>query len=127
VPDGTGVTLCFPAATERVRLARVLAATLADEAGFDYDEVEDVRIAVDELCFAVLDAGQTVGTFDITAESSPGELTITGICHFEGEARPSTDETNAELTAQILGTVVDSYSVDFDGDIGTFSLRKSRS
>lgn len=127
MPDDLGVTLCFPATTERVRLARVLAATLADEAGFDYDEVEDVRIAVDELCFAVLDAGQAVGTFDITATTGPGELTIDGICRFEGEARPSTDETNAELTAQILGTVVDSYSVDFNGDTGTFRLRKSRS
>jgi hypothetical protein len=127
VTTDPGVTLCFPATTERVRLARVLAATLADEAGFDYDEVEDVRIAVDELCFALLDAGATLGTFDITATSSPGELHISGVCQFEGQPQPSTDESNAELTAQILGTVVDEYAVEFDGDTGRFSLRKSRS
>ncbi len=123
----TEVTLCFPAASERVRLARVVAATLADEAGFDYDEVEDVRIAVDELCFALLDAGEAVGTIDISATSGPGHLTISGSCEFAGEARPSEDETNAELTAQILGTVVDEYEIHFAGATGRFSLRKSRS
>lgn len=120
------VTLTFPAATDRVRLARVLAATLADEAGFDYDEVEDIRIAVDELCFAVLEAGTTVGTFDISAVSQPGELHITGSCGFADTPRPSDDEANAELTAQILGTVVDEYEIRFEGTTGRFSLRKSR-
>jgi hypothetical protein len=120
------VSLCFPAATDRVRLARVLAATLADEAGFDYDEVEDIRIAVDELCFAVLEAGPTVGTFDISAVSQPGELQISGTCDFTDTPRPSADEANAELTAQILGTVVDEYDIQFEGLTGRFSLRKSR-
>lgn len=123
----TEVTLCFPAASERVRLARVVAATLADEAGFDYDEVEDVRIAVDELCFALLDAGATVGTLDISATSEPGQLRISGTCTFAADARPSDDEANAELTAQILGTVVDEYDIHFAGTTGRFSLRKARS
>lgn len=125
--DERGVTLSFPATSERVRLARVLAATLADEAGFDYDEVEDVRIAVDELCFALLEAGDTLGTFDITAVAAPGDLRISGVCNFVNEPRPSTDETNAELTAQILDTVVDDYTVAFEGGTGRFSLRKTRS
>lgn len=127
VATSTEVTLCFPAASERVRLARVVAATLADEAGFDYDEVEDVRIAVDELCFGLLDAGETVGTLDITAVSEPGQLRIEGTCNYTAEARPSDDEANAELTAQILGTVVDEYQIEFAGTTGRFSLRKSRS
>lgn len=121
------VTLSIPASTERVRLARVLAATLADEAGFDYDEVEDVRIAVDELCFALLEAAPTVGTLDITAERLPGELRIEGTCAFSAQPIPNPDEANAELTAQILSTVVDEYDVSFDGNTGRFRLRKSRS
>lgn len=121
------VTLSIPASTERVRLARVLAATLADEAGFDYDEVEDVRIAVDELCFALLEAGPTSGMLDITAERTDGELRIEGTCAFSSEPTPSTDEANAELTAQILSTVVDEYDVSFDGTTGRFRLLKTRS
>lgn len=121
------VTLSIPASTDRVRLARVLAATLADEAGFDYDEVEDVRIAVDELCFALLEAGPPVGTLDITAERGSGELRIEGVCSFSSQPTASTDEANSELTAQILSTVVDEYDVSFDGTNGRFRLRKSRS
>jgi len=121
------VTLSIPASTDRVRLARVLAATLADEAGFDYDEVEDVRIAVDELCFALLEAAPTVGTLEITAERLPGELRIEGSCAFSSEPTPSADEGNSELTAQILSTVVDEYDVSFNGTTGRFRLRKSRS
>lgn len=121
------VTLSIPASTDRVRLARVLAATLADEAGFDYDEVEDVRIAVDELCFALLEAGPTTGSLDITASRLDGELRIEGACAFTAQPTPSNDEANSELTAQILSTVVDEYDVSFDGTVGRFRLRKSRS
>ena len=125
--EPSSVTLCFPASSERVRLARVVAATLADEAGFDYDEVEDIRIAVDELCFALLDAGPTTGTLDITATSSPGDLSIVGECRFTATPQPSQDQTNAELTAQILGTVVDEYAIEFEDTSGRFSLRKHSS
>ena len=88
---------------------------------------EDVKIAVDELCFALLEAAPTVGTLDITAERLPGELRIEGTCAFSSTPSPSTDEANSELTAQILSTVVDEYDVTFNGSTGRFRLRKSRS
>lgn len=121
------VTLSFPASTDRVRLARVVAATLADEAGFDYDEVEDVRIAVDELCFALLDAGSAVGNLELTAERVDGELRIVGACAFSDVPVPMDDPAGAELTEQILSTVVDEHEVSFDGTRGRFRLRKNRS
>ncbi|MBK5222040.1 MAG: hypothetical protein JJE52_04020 [Acidimicrobiia bacterium] len=121
------VTLSFPASTNRVRLARVLAATLADEAGFDYDEVEDIRIAVDELCFLLLEAATPTGTFSITAARQPGDLLIEGSCSFTAEPTLKTDAATAELTAQILSTVVDEYDISFTGTDGRFRLRKSRS
>ena len=86
-----------------------------------------MRIAVDELCFALLEAAPTVGMLDITAERLPGELRIEGACAFSEQPVASTDEANAELTAQILSTVVDEYDVSFNGNTGRFRLRKSRS
>lgn len=44
------VELSFPAAVDLVVLARFTAATVAARAGFDIDEIEDLRLAVDELC-----------------------------------------------------------------------------
>src|ERR1700683_666298 len=44
------VELSFPASVDLVVLARFTAATVAARAGFDIDEIEDPRLAVDELC-----------------------------------------------------------------------------
>lgn len=44
------VELSFPASVDLVVLARFTAATVAAHAGFDIDEIEDLRLAVDELC-----------------------------------------------------------------------------
>ena len=54
-------------------------------------------------------------------------LMLLAACAFTAQPTPSTDEANSELTAQILSTVVDEYDVSFDGTVGRFRLRKSRS
>ena len=47
------VTVTFPAAPEYLRLARIATADAASRAGLDYEEIDDVRIAVSELCSLV--------------------------------------------------------------------------
>src|SRR3954469_19591739 len=46
---GDVVALAFPADTRWVRLARLLTSGVAAQAGFDVEEVEDLKIAVDEI------------------------------------------------------------------------------
>jgi hypothetical protein len=117
------VTLRFPASTERVRLARTLVATLADEAGFDYDDVEDLRIAVDELCFLLLDACEEGGDLELVAQARPGDLVVEGAntASLTGEAT-----TPSEISTQILATVVDDYELHLDGT-ARFRFHKSKS
>ena len=43
------IELVLPADTRLVRVARLVASGVATAAGFDVDEVEDLRIAVDEV------------------------------------------------------------------------------
>jgi hypothetical protein len=48
--DGSDVWLTVPPFSEYLRTVRLVAADAAVRAGLDYEEVEDFRIAVDELC-----------------------------------------------------------------------------
>ncbi len=51
------VELSIPVQSDLIVLARLTAATVASRAGFDVEEVDDLRLAVDELCVLVADAG----------------------------------------------------------------------
>jgi serine/threonine-protein kinase RsbW len=53
------IVLQVPAVAASLRVVRMVAATVAADDGFDIDEVDDVRMAVDELCAAVIEAGPT--------------------------------------------------------------------
>ena len=52
--ETTPVTITFPGAPEYLRLARIVTADAASRAGLDLHEVEDFRIAVDELCHLLM-------------------------------------------------------------------------
>src|SRR5436853_3610793 len=59
------VTLVVPATAEYLRLMRLASADLATRGGFDYEEIEDLKIAVSELCHLLIGAG---GEGDVTLE-----------------------------------------------------------
>ena len=48
------VSLDIPGTADFLRLARLAAADLGSRAGLTYEEIEDLRIGVDELCNAVM-------------------------------------------------------------------------
>jgi hypothetical protein len=119
------VTLRFPASSERVRLARTMVAVLADEAGFDYDDVEDLRIAVDELCFALIDSCGPEASVELTADTEPGVVEVQGVC--VGDIAPPAERSApSEITRQILATVIDSYELVLDGDEPCFRFVKNK-
>jgi len=77
------VRLVVPAAPEYLRLVRLTAAGLASRLGFTFDEVEDLRIAVDELCFHLLgddelELAAEGRTMDLTYSAAADSITITG-------------------------------------------------
>src|SRR5947208_5138612 len=51
---GEDVWLTVPPFSEYLRTVRLVAADAASRAGLDYDEIEDFRIAVDELCHLLM-------------------------------------------------------------------------
>ena len=122
---GGDVRLVVPAAPEYLRLVRLTAAGLASRLGFTFDEVEDLRIAVDELCFHLLgdagDGSDDERTMDLVYSAGPDFITITGRTGLSGAIpEPS------ELSEQILDALVDEHEVSGDDGTIIFRLKKQR-
>jgi anti-sigma regulatory factor (Ser/Thr protein kinase) len=114
--------LQVPATVDHLRTVRLVAADAAERAGFDCDETDDLRIAVDELCHAVMNSSDApiILGFEVT----PGRVEVRGAAKRSNGARP------LEMS-QLSAIVVDSVStwfelIDEPGDVG-FVLVKDAS
>ena len=107
------VRLVVPATPEFLRLARVTASGLASRLGFTYDEVEDLRLAIDELCFVLIGSRGRDGTVHLRYAVRPDSLEVLGVGLFEDD---HTDPMLASFTRQILTALVDEYEVLRDGE-----------
>lgn len=113
----------MPARPQLLRVARLTAAGLAGRLGFNFDEIEDVKIAVDELCFALVGTKGREGDLTVVYRLLPDALEIEGTGSFDGDAP---QPVPSELSAQILAAVVDEHELRRDGDQLRFRLRKRR-
>jgi serine/threonine-protein kinase RsbW len=124
---GGDVRLVVPAAPEYLRLVRLTAAGLASRLGFTFDEVEDLRIAVDELCFHLLgdvdepDSAGDPRTMDLVYSAGDDFITITGRTSRTGDVPEPSD-----LSEQILDALVDEHEVSGSNGPISFRLRKQR-
>jgi anti-sigma regulatory factor (Ser/Thr protein kinase) len=120
---GEEVKLTMPAVPQLLRVARLTAAGLAGRLGFNFDEIEDVKIAVDELCFALVGTKGRAGDLTVTYRLLADALEIEGTGSFDASAPKPVP---SELSAQILAAVVDEHELTTDGDVMRFRLRKQR-
>ena len=119
------IRLAVPAKPEFLRLARVAASGVASRLGFTYDEVDDLRLAIDELCFA-LTGGEGVDGWLLTSyAASDDSLEVRATASFPGNGP---EPRLSELSEAILGALVDEHEVYTD-ESGSpwFCLVKRRS
>jgi anti-sigma regulatory factor (Ser/Thr protein kinase) len=114
------IRLIIPGAPEFLRLARLAAADAGSRAGLTYDEIDDLRIGVDELCHSVMRAdGGGVVTLVFRFRDE-------GIA-VEGEGPPldpDRESKPSELSRTIVAAVADEHDLDRDGDALRFRLFK---
>ena len=122
--DYTEVRLAVPATPEFLRLARLTVAGVASRMGFTYDEVEDLRIAIDELCFALVGTAGREGNIELRYSLDAEDLVVEGLGTFT-EPLPVV-ATLSPLSRQILSAVVDEHDVTTGERGPTFRLRKRR-
>ncbi len=124
------VRLTMPASPDLLRVARLAAAGLAGFMGLSVDEIEDVKIAVDELCFALVRGQGPGGRLTLTFRIGPDQLVIEGVGTFDPATSTvpghSAGSDLSELSALILGAVVDEHEIVQDATTPRFRLVKRR-
>lgn len=115
------VDLEIPLSTRFASTVRAVAAAVSADLGFSVDEIDDLRLAVNEavsLLADVDDAG--AGRLRIEFESDAGVLIVRCVRSGVG-GQLAVDDVDV-LARRILDAVVDEYSVD----AGTFTVVKRR-
>jgi anti-sigma regulatory factor (Ser/Thr protein kinase) len=111
------IKLSVPAMVTYSRVARLAIAGLASRLGFSYDEIEDLRIAVGEVCGVLLD--EEGGRLTFTCRLSDEQLALEAVREPTGPSLAITD-----LTRQILDAVVDEAQIDPHGARITIAKRR---
>jgi serine/threonine-protein kinase RsbW len=110
------VELRFPGSPAFLRLARLATADAGSRAGLDVDEIEDLRIAVSEMCAMVGTDGTQV---ELVFRQSDGAVHIDGV-----GAASELDGENAEMARALVAAVVDEQDLAVDGDRTRFRIVK---
>ncbi len=127
---GDRVVLTFPARGDLVVLARLVASVISSRVGFDIEDLEDLRLAVGELCLLALQGsdawhGDLRLEFTVSADSLDISCTLAGAVPAVGELGSDGAEAD-ELSEQILAALVDEHGREQeDGSVRAW-LRKRR-
>jgi serine/threonine-protein kinase RsbW len=131
INDGDRIELRFPARGDFIVLARLVTSAISARAGFDIEQLEDLRLAVGELCVLTLGNGVTSG--DLCLEFTVHDEAIAAVCKLErassagssGTAPEEADES-ARLSELILDALVDEHGSERqDGSVRAW-IRKRR-
>jgi hypothetical protein len=98
-----------------VAVARVVAASLAADAGWSVDDIDDVRLALDELLGVLVDAGDDGARVQLEMAVHGDSLEVTGT--LEGASAAAEPD---ELSRRIIEAVADEY------ELGPASFRLSK-
>ncbi|CAN5647538.1 hypothetical protein BH10ACT1_BH10ACT1_07490 [soil metagenome] len=111
--------LRIPADPRLLRVARVTAAALAAELPFTVQDIEDLRVAVDELSAAVIDGCGPDSVLELRFEVDGEALNVTG--RVPGAGTPT--ELHP-VAVDLLGLVADGHELSADGDDRVFTFTK---
>ena len=122
-PSSTGsapgpVRLSLPASPRFLAAARVVATSLGAESGLSIDDLEDLRLGVNELVSVLVEAGGD-GRVELEFDVEESSITVRGERSGASDVRVEVDE----LTARIVEAVADHHEIDGS----SFSLTKASS
>ena len=106
VPRGDIVVLTLPASSAYLSVLRTATAGLAARLQFTLDEIEDLRIAVDEACAMLLVGGESVETeLNCRFVLATDQITVTVSVPASSPVLPSRDTFAWQVLAALAGSV----------------------
>lgn len=116
------VTIVVTASNDHISYARLLSTAVAGRIGFDYDAIEDVRIAISELCSTLIASAIRGSELTLICRGDESGLHVTGRAPQADGAPPLEPD---ELSEQVLAAVVDKHEYRVDDAEVTFMMLKS--
>lgn len=101
------VIVSVPFRSSSLSTLRTMVAALGADSGFSIDEIDDLRLALDEAAAALLAASSSARRLDVKFSLAPGSLTVT-----VGSQPPVAEVALDELATGIVHAVVDAASID---------------
>jgi serine/threonine-protein kinase RsbW len=101
------VKLVLPAQPWALGLARLAVASLANHQGFSFEEIEDLRLAMEEACLVLMGSEARQGSLAISFVLGEASLDVEAC--LEG---PAGDISPTEMSLRILEALVDHCKVD---------------
>jgi serine/threonine-protein kinase RsbW len=120
------VELTIPIRSNLLILARLTAAAMAARAEFGIEDIEDLRLVVEELCLSVI-GRSTTGTVHLQFTEDAGVITVGCSLGGEGDLDERGEDDPDDLSLRIIEALVDEYGEDLVGGRRQAWIRKHRS
>jgi hypothetical protein len=117
--ESTVVSISFPPQARLVRMARLASSALATAAGADVETIDDVKIAVDEVCAALIEVSDG-SPVELTFALDGARLALVG--ETSSQADLEVDADRFMLSRQILRAIAEEHQLSSDGGRVRFSL-----
>jgi anti-sigma regulatory factor (Ser/Thr protein kinase) len=121
IESDDAVTLRLPAQARFIRLARLVGAGLANDLGIDLDGLDDVRLAIGEVCGLATQFGASELELKYSVDGQQLLVRGRGQGHDSDTPVPGDDE-QLRLVRQILGVASAAHELNVREDGLAFSL-----
>jgi len=113
------IRMTIPSLLAYVRLPRVAIAGLATRSGFSYDEVEDLRLAIGEVCQVLLDGADRAGSLTIEFALERGKMHVEASIDAPAGRQ---DGVGERMAAQLLAATVGKVDISDEGRRIAFAM-----
>lgn len=105
------VEIILPFKAEYVSTARLVASSLSNRVGFDVEVIEDIKVAISEVCSKIVNIGSKVtATYKIIFNILGNEIKVTFCCE-DTSLKCIFDTENDRLAVDIINALMDNVEL----------------